>query len=33
MTNAGTLLQNYNKIEGYEWNIEVWADVTEMPQD
>ena len=32
MQNAITRLQNYNKVEGYEWNVEVWADVTEAAQ-
>lgn len=31
MNNAGLILQLYNDVEGYEWNVEVWADITEIP--
>ena len=32
MQNATTNFQNYNKVEGYEWNVEVWADLTDVAQ-
>ncbi|MHA2400018.1 MAG: hypothetical protein ACXADU_14180 [Promethearchaeota archaeon] len=31
MVNAASITSLYNKVEGYEWNIEVWGDVYEQP--
>lgn len=31
LTNAILILSNYSEIEGYEGNVEVWADITEFP--
>ncbi|MFX0083108.1 MAG: hypothetical protein ACFE94_15270 [Candidatus Hodarchaeota archaeon] len=33
MRNAGLITSLYNNVEGYEWNIEVWGDVTEVPTE
>ena len=33
MTEAITILQNYAEIEGYEANVEIWADLTEVPEE
>ena len=33
MTNMATILQNFAGIEGYEGNVEVWADMTEVPRE
>jgi hypothetical protein len=33
MTEAITILQNYDKVEGYEYNVEIWADLTEVPEE
>lgn len=32
LADAATILNNYGKIEGYEGNIEVWGDLTEVPE-
>ena len=33
MTEAINILQNYAEIEGYEANVEIWADLTEVPEE
>ncbi len=33
MTEAVTILQNYAEIEGYEANVEIWGDLTELPSE
>jgi len=33
MERAYKIVQNYAGIEGYEYSVEIWLDVLELPQD
>ena len=31
--NIGLITSLYNNVKGYEWDIEIWGDVTEVPTE